>query len=380
MDELHNNTEIEDIKKIADISIKNAIPNFMNHSGLYCIVIISIIMLIIILLPKSSSSQVASEPLTKDRQKRTLSENIESLRKLQSRTNKQPKVPLQTGKEKYTVHQEEHYLPPSIRTKSLPINNSPSKEMLVRMNSPLSFHVQEKKTSTMSSMDMKKEGNVKQIAGSDTDTRFLNATSSVQTVNATRLKDPFHLITAGELISATLITAINSELPGMIKAVINHDVYSLKGRRTLIPKGSIVVGQFNTKVIQGQNRLLVIWNRLMLPSGVIASLDSPGADSLGRSGIGADHINRHFLMRFSQSSLLSILGFYASNGGVSTQDQFNSISEYRQMLSSSLQTSSQDALSHDMQIGPTLNIHHGTNINIFVSKDINFTFKNIVNE
>lgn len=158
----------------------------------------------------------------------------------------------------------------------------------------------------------------------------------------------------------------------MVRAITSRDIYSFKGRNRLIPKGSTVVGQFSSQVVQGQSRVLVIWNRLMLPNGTMVALNSPGADSLGRSGQGANSVDRHFMERFGSSALLSVLGLYAATSGVSTQDQMNSISQYRQALSASFQNAAQQTLQKDMQIAPTLHIHQGSKINIFVSRDLSF--------
>ena len=110
----------------------------------------------------------------------------------------------------------------------------------------------------------------------------------------------------------------------------------------------------------------------MLPNGTMVALNSPGSDQLGRSGQGANSVDRHFMERFGSSALLSVLGLYAAVGGASTQDQMNSISKYREALSASFQSAAQQTLEKDMQISPTLHVHQGSKINIFVSRDLSF--------
>lgn len=84
----------------------------------------------------------------------------------------------------------------------------------------------------------------------------------------------------------------------------------------LIPKGSTLIGQFNTAITQGQSRIFVVWNRLQMTNGIIATLNSPSSDPIGRSGQATDYIDRHFFERFGSGALLSVLGAYTATGRV----------------------------------------------------------------
>jgi type IV secretory pathway VirB10-like protein len=195
--------------------------------------------------------------------------------------------------------------------------------------------------------------------------------------SATQMADLSDTLTQGTLISGVLQTAINSDLPGMIKANVSEDIYSANGQKLLVPKGSILVGQYNSGVVMGQKRALVMWSRLLRADGVSVMLGSPGTDSLGTAGLGADVIETHFWERFGQASLLSIIGTGIATAGVDQDAEYNSESAYRLMMASNFQSSASAALSGTLSRSPTLHIFQGTKINVFVNRDISFRDVNV---
>jgi len=110
-----------------------------------------------------------------------------------------------------------------------------------------------------------------------------------------------------------------------------------------------------------------------LPNGVIATLNSPGADSLGRSGLNADSVDKHFIERFGTATLLSVLGAATANAGVNSQTQFNSSSQYRSAIADSLNQTAAQTLGQDMRIKPTLHKYQGVEVNVFVAHDLDFS-------
>jgi type IV secretion system protein VirB10 len=255
--------------------------------------------------------------------------------------------------------------PPKL--KSYP--DSLTKETLARMNAPSTFFSISNETSST-------QGNVKNpekvLMGQDTNSEFLNHQNDITSVTAKQLPHPSFTVPAGEVIPATLETAINSELAGMVRAITTRDVYALSGEKLLIPKGSTLVGQFNSGVTQGQSRVFVVWNRLQMANGIIVTMNSPSTDSIGRSGLGADYIDRHFFERFGTSALLSVLGAYSAMDGVDGQDQYNSKAQYRTNIANSFQQTANQTLQQDMMIHPTLQLNQGATINVFVVHDLDF--------
>lgn len=103
-------------------------------------------------------------------------------------------------------------------------------------------------------------------------------------VEATISGNPEQMIFQGKVINVVLETAINTDLPGIIRGVVSRDVYAEQGRQILIPKGSRLIGSYSSDIIPGQFRVYMIWNRVILPNGIDIALESGSIDLLGRSG------------------------------------------------------------------------------------------------
>jgi len=188
---------------------------------------------------------------------------------------------------------------------------------------------------------------------------------------AHQLGDLNYIIGQGKVINGVLETPMNSDLPGTIRGHVTEDVYGDQGDLILIPNGSRLVGTYKATLQNGQSRLFVVWTRLQEPNGVIVRLDAPGSDALGQAGM-MGYVNYHYLKRFASSVLLSILSAGSSTYGVSTKDQYNSLSSYRQAISSALANASQQQLDQNKNISPTININQGKKFSILVNKDISF--------
>jgi type IV secretion system protein VirB10 len=199
---------------------------------------------------------------------------------------------------------------------------------------------------------------------------FSNKKVDVDTVTATQISHPTTTIAQGELIQAILETPINSDLPGMVRAVTNQPVYAYTGNQALIPAGARLIGQYSSGIVQGQSRVMILWNRIILPDGTSAQLHSPGTDDQGISGQGADSINRHFWAQFGEATLLSILSAGAATAGVNGDDQYNSLAYYRSTMAQSLNDTASNVIDKSINIKPTLIIHQGTKINVFVARDL----------
>ena len=214
----------------------------------------------------------------------------------------------------------------------------------------------------------------KWIGPNDPNSQFQNdaANTPVETAIANPIPHLDFTLTQGTLIPGVLQTAVDSSLPGMVKANVTLDVYAAAGEQILIPKGSTLIGQYNSGMSMGQRRIFVVWTRLIRPDGIDIMLGSPGTDTLGQAGMEANALETHFLSRFGQASLLSIIGAGIANAGVSNADEYNSASSYREAISNKLQQSANSSLASTLMIKPTLHIYQGTRINVFVNRDLSF--------
>jgi type IV secretion system protein VirB10 len=102
--------------------------------------------------------------------------------------------------------------------------------------------------------------------------------AGTQVAKATRMKNPGQTVSQGTLIPAVLETAINSDLPGYVRAVVSSDIRSFDGSRVLVPRSSRLIGQYKSGVAGGQTRAYVMWTRLIRPDGVSVALASPAVD------------------------------------------------------------------------------------------------------
>lgn len=203
---------------------------------------------------------------------------------------------------------------------------------------------------------------------SDPDGRFLAAIAGAGAKRARLLSNQRTLVAQGTLIAGVLETAINSDLPGMVRAVVAADVRGFDGMSVLIPRGSRLIGQYRSGLAVGQSRAFVVWTRLITPAGVSLELGSPGTDALGRAGLTGE-VDRHFGQRFGAAILLSIVGSTgqaaANAAGNGTDITLNTAGSVADVADSALRSSA--------DIPPTVKVRAGTPIRIFVAHDLDFS-------
>lgn len=199
---------------------------------------------------------------------------------------------------------------------------------------------------------------------------FLRASDKGPTESSYRVAQPSspYLVQAGSVIPAALITGIRSDLPGTITAQVTQNVYdSVSGRYLLIPQGSRLIGEYDSQVSFGQNRVLLAWDRLILPDGRSIQLDRlPGADGAGYSGL-QDRVNQHWggMLR---AALISTLLSVGTEVGSSDDDDL--VRALRQGTSQSIGRTGQDLVRRQMGVQPTLTIRPGFQLRVIVTRDI----------
>ena len=198
-------------------------------------------------------------------------------------------------------------------------------------------------------------------AGSDNDAFAARVgTGETATARAATLRNPKTTVPQGALIAAVLETAINSDLPGFVRAVVSRDVLSFDGTKVLIPRGSRLIGQYRSEVAIGQSRAFVVWTRLLRPDGVSVQLASPATDTLGRAGL-AGRVDRHYLQRYGPSLLSTAVSAALDNR------------QSNQLVIGTAQNSAGGALSSGEAIKPTVIVKQGTAIQVFVARDLDFS-------
>lgn len=181
----------------------------------------------------------------------------------------------------------------------------------------------------------------------------------------------------GSIIPATLVTGINSDLPGRISAQVSQNVYdSATGRYLLIPQGAKLSGRYDSKVSFGQNRVLVIWTDIIFPNGSTLQLGGmAGTDAAGFGGF-RDLVDNHHFRTFGSAILVALIG--AGTDMMIPQDRnafgtSNSAEEVaRRSFGESFSHMSQQSLSRNLNVQPTLKIRPGYRFNVLVDQDIVF--------
>ena len=189
-------------------------------------------------------------------------------------------------------------------------------------------------------------------------------------------------VKVGSLIPATLVTKINSDLPSDVIAVVRENVYdSVTGKYLLIPSGSKLYGTYDSEITYGQNRLMLVWQRVQLPNGFTIELERmPGVDLAGQAGV-TGKVNNHY-WKLLRSVVLSSVFNFASNGvsvvfdkggssnnsGVSVGAQIGGT--VADNTSNQIQTAGDKIVERDLNQQPTIVIKSGTKFNILVNKDM----------
>lgn len=181
------------------------------------------------------------------------------------------------------------------------------------------------------------------------------------TATATASFNPRTTVTQGTLIPAVLETAIDTNVPGYVRAVVSADVRSYDGVRVLVPRSSRLIGQYKSGVQAGQKRAYVIWTRLIRPDGVSVDIASPAISFGGETGL-KGKVNSHFFERFGSAMLLSVVGGLSAIGGNAGV-----------VIAGGGQSAAAAAVNQGASVGPTIRVRQGEPIRVFTAKDLDFS-------
>ena len=199
---------------------------------------------------------------------------------------------------------------------------------------------------------------------------FLDRAGDRLTTASDRLSPPVdpNVVQAGSIIPAALITGIRSDLPGQITAQVTQNVYdSPTGRILLIPQGSRLIGDYDSEVSFGQNRVLLAWNRLILPDGRSIMLDrQPGADAAGYAGL-QDATNYHWGSLAKAALISTVLGVGAELGSGSNDALTRAL---RTGTQDTVNQAGQQVVRRQLNVAPTLTIRPGFPLRVIVTRDL----------
>ncbi|MER9435841.1 TrbI/VirB10 family protein [Mesorhizobium sp. M0618] len=200
---------------------------------------------------------------------------------------------------------------------------------------------------------------------------FVDTAPDRRTVSPDRLVDKAspYVVQAGTIIPAALITGIRSDLPGQITAQVTENVYdSPSGSYMLIPQGARLIGKYDSQVAFGQSRVLLVWNRLIMPDGTSIVLErQQGADTEGFSGL-EDEIDHHWGQLFRAAALSTLLGVGTSLG--SNNNESDIAKAIRESTQNSMSNIGQQIVGRQLDVQPTLTIRPGFPVRVIVNRDI----------
>ena len=175
----------------------------------------------------------------------------------------------------------------------------------------------------------------------------------------------------GAVIPGVLISGLNSDLPGNVIAQVSQNVYdSATGQNLLIPQGAKLYGTYDSRVSYGQNRALVVWQRIIFPDASTLELDRmQGADVSGYSGF-KDKINNHYLRIFGQMFLLSAI--QAAPAKISGESNTSGDDELSRIVAVNSSKMGEKLIDRNLSIQPTIRIRPGYQFLIMVNKDMLF--------
>lgn len=199
---------------------------------------------------------------------------------------------------------------------------------------------------------------------------FMAQASNQRTVSVERTVAPAspNIVQAGNIVPAALITGIRSDLPGQITAQVTTNVYdSPTGRILLIPQGARLIGEYDSEIAAGQTRVLLAWDRLILPDGRSIVLErQPGADPAGFGGL-QDRVNQHWGNLLKAAAVSTLLGVGAELGADSEDDLTRAL---RRGSQDTINQTGQQIVRRQLNVQPTLTIRPGYPLRVVITRDL----------
>jgi type IV secretion system protein VirB10 len=185
----------------------------------------------------------------------------------------------------------------------------------------------------------------------------------------TALRSPYTL-SAGSVISASLITGLRSDLPGLVTAQVTENTYdSATGRLLLIPQGARLIGSYDSVVAFGQKRALIVWQRIIMPDGSSLRIDNvPATDPSGYAGL-QDKVDFHTWQLLKGVVLSTMLGVSSE---LALSGQSDLVQALRMSTQDNVARAGDQITQRNLSIQPTITIRQGAPVRLVVHKDLVF--------
>lgn len=177
-----------------------------------------------------------------------------------------------------------------------------------------------------------------------------------------------YVLTAGSVISASLITGLRSDLPGLVTAQVTERVYdSPTGRILLVPQGARLIGSYDSVVAFGQKRALIVWQRIIMPDGSSLRIDNvPATDPSGYAGL-QDKVDMHTWQLIKGVALSTLLGVGSELAFTGDGDLVEAL---RRSTQDNVSRAGDQITMRNLNIQPTITIRPGAPVRLVVHKDL----------
>jgi type IV secretion system protein VirB10 len=205
-----------------------------------------------------------------------------------------------------------------------------------------------------------------------------NKSESADATSAQFLTNADSLLVRGTYIRCVLETRIITDVAGFTSCIVTEPVYSINGRRLLLPKGSKISGSYDVEDPK-INRVAVVWDRITTPNGIDVSMSSPGVDNLGSAG----HIgqyNAHWASKITSALLISLVSDAFKYAGEKNGPTTETVTTGGQVITSPYQSNTartmeriaEKVVERNLSRPATVIINQGTVVNVYVAKDVSF--------
>jgi len=173
----------------------------------------------------------------------------------------------------------------------------------------------------------------------------------------------------GTVLETVLTNRLTSTFNGPVNCMVTTNIYSHDRQHVLIPQGSRILGEAKRLSNFGEERLAVVFHRVIMPDGYSLSLDQfKGLNQIGETGL-RDQVNHHYMQIFGVSLAVgAIAGLAEANTGAGLVQ--SSSDAYRQGVASSLSQSSLRILDRYLNVLPTVTIREGHRVKVYLSDDL----------
>ncbi|WP_386627857.1 TrbI/VirB10 family protein [Sulfitobacter geojensis] len=202
----------------------------------------------------------------------------------------------------------------------------------------------------------------------DGDTEFVrNGAEPAEVTQAQLIVNPSNTVVQGTMIQAVLETAINSSLAGQVRAMVSEDVHAFDGSRILIPRGTRLIGRYQSGLDIAQQRVTIAWDRIILPSNQTVEISAFGGDELGRSGT-TGFVDSRFGTRFGSAALISLIGALPAVAAQNTEDEI--ASDVLEGIGEDFQDSAQSFIGEYLSVSPVIYVDQGARVTVMVDRDL----------